>query len=50
MSKNPEERNRDSRKSSESNIEQPSEPPIDRQDPTEPVTVSGSKEAKGTSL
>lgn len=50
MSNNPEERNRDSRKSAESNIDQASEPPIDRQDPTEPVKVSGSKETKGASI
>lgn len=50
MSQNPEERNKDSRKSSESNIEQSPEPPVDRQDPTEPVKVSGLKEGKGAGL
>lgn len=50
MSQNPEERNRDSRKSSESDIEQSPEPPVDRQDPTNPVKVSGSRESKGASL
>lgn len=42
MSQNPEERNRDSRKSSDNNIEQQAEP-LNKQDPTEPVQVSGSK-------
>jgi hypothetical protein len=45
MSEKPEERNRDSKKSAEDSIEQP----VDKQDPTEPVTV-GAKEGKGTTL
>jgi hypothetical protein len=49
MSEKPEERNRDSRKASESNIEQNAEPPLDKTDPTEPVRVGGAKEGKGTS-
>jgi hypothetical protein len=49
MSEKPEERNRDSRKASESNIEQGAEPPIDKTSPTEPVRVGGAKEGKGTS-
>ena len=49
MSEKPEERNRDSKKASESNIEQNSEPPVDKTDPTEPVRVGGAKEGKGTS-
>ncbi|HKU48431.1 MAG TPA: hypothetical protein VJP79_00650 [Nitrososphaera sp.] len=49
MSENPEERNRDSRKASDSNIEQQAEPPLDKTDPTEPVKVGGAKEGKGTS-
>ena len=49
MSENPEERNRDSRKASENNIEQPAaEPPLDKTDPTGPVRVGGAKEGKGT--
>jgi hypothetical protein len=37
MSDKPEERNKDSRKAAEGSIEQA--PPIDKQDPTQPVTV-----------
>ena len=44
MSEKPEDRNRDSKKSAEDNIEQP----LDKQDPTEPVQVRGGKEGKGT--
>lgn len=43
MSENPEERNKGSKKAAEDNIEQP----LDKQDPTEPVQVGGSKEGKG---
>ena len=43
MSEKQEERNRDSKKSAEDNIEQPV-------DPTEPVKVGGAKEGKGTTL
>jgi len=46
MSGNPEQRNKDSKKAAEENIEQP----VDKQDPTEPVHVGGSKESKGTAL
>lgn len=46
MSEKPEDRNRDSRKSAEDNIEQP----LDKQDPTEPVKVGGARESKGTTL
>jgi hypothetical protein len=49
MSENPEERNEDSRKASDSSIEQQAEPPVGKTDPTEPVKVGGSKEGKGTS-
>ena len=49
MGENPEERNKDSRKASESSIEQQAEPPVGKTDPTEPVKVGGSKEGKGTS-
>jgi hypothetical protein len=49
MSNNPEERNKDSRKAAENNIEQQAEPPLDKTDPTEPVRVGGAKEGKGTS-
>ena len=48
MSEKPEERTKDSKKWSESSIEQTPEPPIDKQDPTEPVKVTGSKESKGS--
>jgi hypothetical protein len=41
MSEKPEERNRDSRNAGKSNIEQGAEPPLDKQDPTEPVHVQG---------
>jgi hypothetical protein len=46
MSEKPEERNKDSKKSAEDNIEQP----VGKQDPTEPVQVGGAKEGKGTTL
>ena len=46
MSESPEDRSRDSKKVAEDSIEQP----LDKQDPTEPVKVSGAKEGKGTSL
>jgi len=45
MSDNPEERNRESRKAGENNLDQPA-PPVDKQDPTNPVKVGGSKEGK----
>lgn len=43
MSEKPEERNKDSKKAAEDNIEQPVEP-------TKPVQVGGAKEGKGTTL
>jgi hypothetical protein len=46
MSEQPEERNRDSKKTAKDNIEQPG--PVDKQDPTEPVTVgSGGGSSSG---
>lgn len=39
MSDNPEERNEDSRKLARDSIEQPA--PVDKQDPTGPVSVEG---------
>ena len=48
MSESPEERNKDSRKASESNIKQQAEPPLGKTDPTEPVKAGGSKEGKVT--
>jgi hypothetical protein len=48
MSEQPEERTKSSEKAAKANIEQPE--PIDKQDPTEPVKVSGVKETKGTSF
>jgi hypothetical protein len=52
MSEQPEGRAKDSKKAAKGNIEQPQHPePLDKQDPTEPVKVSGSKETtKGTIL
>lgn len=41
MSEQPEERNRDSRNSAMDNIEQPR--PVEKQDPTEPITVGSGK-------
>jgi len=43
MSEKPEERNKESKKSAEDNIEQP----VEKQDPTEPVQVDGAKTGKG---
>ncbi len=43
MSENPEQRNKDSKKVSEENIEQS----VDKRNPTEPVQVGGAKEGKG---
>lgn len=40
MSERPEDRNRDTRKAAENNIEQA--PPLNKQDPTQPVEVEGS--------
>jgi len=47
MSEQPEERNRESRKAGENNLEQPA-PPVDKQDPTNPVKVGGEWEGKAT--
>jgi hypothetical protein len=44
MSKQPEGRTKDSRKSAENNIEQPN--PIDKQDPRDPVEVQSDKTGK----
>jgi len=49
MSNNPAQTAKDSKRGSENNIEQMPEP-VDKQDPTEPVKVSGSRESKGTDL
>jgi hypothetical protein len=47
MSNNPEERNRDSRKSEENGLTQETQPePIDKQDPTNPVQVQGDSTGK----
>jgi hypothetical protein len=45
MSEQPEERNKDSRKAAKDSIEQPG--PVDKQDPTEPVTVGSGKGSSG---
>jgi len=45
MSENPEERNRDSKKTAEENIEKPA----GKQDPTKPVKISG-MEASGAGI
>ena len=45
MSDQPEERNKDSRKAGKDNIEQAG--PVDKQDPTEPVTVGSGKGSSG---
>ena len=44
MSDNPEQRNKDSRKSAEDSIEQPT--PVDKQDPTGPVSVEANTGGK----
>jgi hypothetical protein len=43
MSNNPEERNRDSRKTDEQGLTQAQPEPIDKQDPTNPVQVGTNK-------
>ena len=48
MSKDPQKRNKETKETSKGTIDQPE--PLDKQDPTEPVKVSGSKESKGASL
>jgi hypothetical protein len=47
MTEQPEGRAEESKKAAKSNIEQPQPEPIDKQDPTEPVKVTGAKEQKG---
>ncbi len=47
MSENPEERNRDSRKTNDNTRKQQGETPLNKQDPTEPVQV-GAKEGKAS--
>ena len=49
MSENPAQTAKDSKRSSENNIEQLPEP-VDKQDPTKPVKASGSRESKGADL
>jgi hypothetical protein len=44
MSQNPEVKNRDSRKADKSNMEEP----LNKQGPTEPIEVQGSKKAQAT--
>lgn len=48
----PEERGEESKKAAKGSIEQqqPQPEPIDNQDPTEPVKVTGAKEQKGTDV
>ncbi len=43
MSKNPEERNRDSKKAGKEDLTKAQPEPIDKQDPTEPVEAKNSK-------
>ena len=51
MSENPEERGKDSKKVAKGNIEQQSQPePLDKQDPTEPVKVTGGHERKAINV
>lgn len=45
MSEQPEERNRESKKTAKDNIEQTA--PVDKQDPTEPVTVGSGGGSSG---
>jgi hypothetical protein len=51
MSENPEERSKDSKKVAKGNIEQQPQPdPLDKQDPTEPVKVTGGREGKAINI
>jgi hypothetical protein len=51
MSENPEERGKDSKKVAKDNIEQQPQPePLDKQDPTEPVKVTGGHERKAINV
>ena len=51
MSENPEERSKDSKKVAKGNIEQQLQPePLDKQDPTEPVKVTGGREGKAINV
>ena len=51
MSENPEERGKDSKKVAKGNIEQQPQPEaLDKQDPTEPVKVTGGHERKAINV
>lgn len=51
MSENPEERSKDSKKVAKGDIEQQPQPePLDKQDPTEPVKVTGGHEGKAINI
>jgi hypothetical protein len=53
MSENPEKRGKDSKKVAKGNIEQQQQPqpePLDKQDPTEPVKVTGGREGKAMNI
>jgi hypothetical protein len=51
MSKKPEERYKRRKKIAEHNIEeQPTPEPLDKQDPTEPVKVTGQREGKAINI
>jgi hypothetical protein len=51
MSENPEKRGKDSKKVAKGNIEQQPQPePLDKQDPTEPVKVTGGHERKAINV
>jgi hypothetical protein len=48
MSKDREKKYEDTEESAKGKIEQPQPEPLDKQDPTEPVKISRTKEQKGT--
>jgi hypothetical protein len=51
MSEDPEKRGKDSKKVAKGNIEQQPQPePLDKQDPTEPVKVTGGREGKAINI
>jgi hypothetical protein len=51
MSEDPEKRGKDSKKVAKGNIEQQPQPePLDKQDPTEPVKVTGGCEGKAINI
>ena len=51
MSENPEKRGKDSKKVAKGNIEQQPQPePLYKQDPTEPVKVTGGREGKAINV